>query len=73
MYASDTDEFARVDISGVVGASQNVFNNSGQSMSWCRILPETYDDIALGPSPSITTRTSSTPAAAPPSISLLDL
>ena len=48
-------------------------NNDAISDETSNNLIDLFDDIALGPSPSITTRTSSTPAAAPPSISLLDL
>ena len=47
-------------------------NNDAISDETSNNLIDLFDDIALGPSPSITTRTSSTPAA-PPSISLLDL
>ena len=48
-------------------------NNDAISDETSNNLIDLFDDIALGPSPSITTRTSSTSAAAPPSISLLDL
>ena len=48
-------------------------NNDAISDETSNNLIDLFADIALGPSPSITTRTSSTPAAAPPSISLLDL